>query len=257
LNCSAVAALSIVCTVGLARSQVQDAGASEVRKTWALGQRVADDIVRKDGAIDDQAIVGYLQSLGSRISAVAGAKALEIRVTHGPSEYALLLPNGDLVISGGLLERIENEASLAGLLAHEIVHSQRSEKKTLTPTGVPLHRPLCVFGVPLISLAWSGEMHEEESQVMALAVSILTQGGFDPLPGLELLSKLVYEHPSWGKAIPTEDILSLRAAAESKDPPTGGYTIDTSSFQQNQEAIAVALGHRPIRGHAPSLNPLR
>jgi hypothetical protein len=198
-----------VCCAGLALPQIQDAGSSEARKTWFLGQGSADDITRRDGTLDRQPVLDYLRSIENRIAIAAAAKPLDIRVTRASEDYALLLPAGVLFISGGLLERIDNEAALAGLLAHSTVHSQRAAKTTVTAAGVRVHRPLCIFGAPLTSMSWSNELHDEENQVMTLALRISSRAGFDPLPTIELFSKLIYEHPTWAKRSPRTNFWSL------------------------------------------------
>jgi len=46
----------------------------------------------------------------------------QFRVYRDPSVNAFALPNGSIYVFTGLLARVENEAQLAGILAHEIVH---------------------------------------------------------------------------------------------------------------------------------------
>jgi predicted Zn-dependent protease len=46
----------------------------------------------------------------------------QFRVYRDPVVNAFALPNGSIYIFTGLLARVENEAQLAGILAHEIVH---------------------------------------------------------------------------------------------------------------------------------------
>src|SRR5580704_13121594 len=109
-----------------ARCQVAPPGgsSSHIQKDWALGQRLAQDLERRDGRINDPAIVGYLQRIENQIALAIGGKPLEVRVTRGSDRYAFLLPHDVLYLSGSLLERIENEAELAGLLAHQLAHAR-------------------------------------------------------------------------------------------------------------------------------------
>jgi predicted Zn-dependent protease len=48
--------------------------------------------------------------------------SLQVKVIQDPSLNALALPNGVIYVHTGILARIDNEAQLAALLAHEMVH---------------------------------------------------------------------------------------------------------------------------------------
>ena len=80
---------------------------------------------------------------------------------------------------------------------------------------------------------------------------------YDPLSGLEILSKLAYENPSWGKAICSEDLLDLRATLEPEAPPVSGYILDSSDFIRHHARIVSGLGHVAGRTPPPSLTPPR
>ena len=96
-------------------------------------------------------------------------------------------------------------------------------------------------------------MREPERQATAAAIGDLKAAGYEPSAILDLLSKLVYEHPVWAKAIPPEDLLSFRATLETEPPPTTGYVIDSSEFMQQHSKIVTALGHATRKMRPPSL----
>ena len=96
-------------------------------------------------------------------------------------------------------------------------------------------------------------MREPERQATAAAISDLKAAGYEPSAILDLLSKLVYEHPVWAKALPSEELLNFRAALETETPPTAGYRIDSSEFMQQHAKLVTALGHAARKMRPPSL----
>jgi predicted Zn-dependent protease len=241
-----------------ARCQVapRDGSSSQIRKDWALGQHLAQDLERRDGRIDNPAIAGYLQRIENQMALGIGGKPLEVRATRGSDRYAFLLPHDVLYLSGSLLERIENEAELAGLLAHQLAHARVDRIATAPRQGLEVSLPKCVLASPF-TFGRIVEMRESELKATAAAVKNLKAAGYEPSAILDLLSKLVYEHPVWATAIPPEDLLKLRAMLEPDTPPAKGYLIDSSEFMQQRAMLVTALGHAARNMRPPSLMSAR
>jgi hypothetical protein len=151
-----------------------------------------------------------------------------------------------------LLERIENEAELAGLLAHQRAHARGVRIATAPKQGLEVRLPMCVLASPF-TLGRSDETREPEQQATAAAINNLKAAGYEPSAILDLLSKLVYEQPVWAKAIPPEDLLRFRATLETETPPAKGYVIDSSEFVQQHVKLVMALGHTTKKTRPPSL----
>lgn len=211
-----------------ATCQVPPGGATpQIKKEWSLAQRVSKDLEHRDGRIDDPAIIPTLQRLESAIASAIGAAPAEVRLTRSFDPYASRLPGGVLYLSAGLLERIENEAELAGLFAHDLAHAREDS---------------CVLASP--RAPQDADARETERRATATAISYLKAAGYDPAGVLDLLSKLSYEHPAWARAILTEDLLELRAGMEADALPPGEYRIDSSEFQRAHALLKAALGQR-------------
>jgi hypothetical protein len=226
----------------------------QIQRDIALGQTVAKDIERRDGRIDDASIGDYLQRIEKRIASAAGVKPAEVRVTRSTLLSVTLLPNGVLYLSGGLLERIDSEAELAGLLAHEMAHGPWAALPGSPLATIPLIGPSCVLSSPFV--LGGTQRREPELQATETAVKTLKAAGYDPEAVLDLFSKLSYEQPRWSKAIVSDDLLNLRATLDSDVPPVGGYLVDASEFRQVHEKLSVILGlnvGKPRRP-APSLS---
>jgi len=133
---------------GSSRAQVQDAGSSEIRKQWALGGHLAQDLDKRAGTVYDAPLIDYLQRIETRITRAIGANPAEIRVTPSSEQLATILANRVLYLSGGLLTRIESESELTGLLAHELAHSQHGSRAAASG-GIEILWPRCVIGSSL------------------------------------------------------------------------------------------------------------
>jgi predicted Zn-dependent protease len=222
---------------GSAHSQVSGPETpAQIRKEFVLGQQLAGELERKDGRINNPAIVDCVQRIANRLAGATGGKALDVRITQGSDRYAYLLPHGVLYISGALLERVESEAEIAGLLAHQLAHLRQ--------------QPACVLAsaAPFRSVE---DRRESELLATKAAIETLRSAGYEPSAVLDLLSKLAYEHPAWAKAIVPEDLLHLRSIVETDVPPQAGYLIDSSQFAQLHASVLEALGHAPRRRLSP------
>jgi beta-barrel assembly-enhancing protease len=230
---------------GPAPSQSSQDTANSIRKEFVLGKGVVRDLGPADRSISDSTIVAYVQAIQDRLARAAGARPLKVRISRGSNIYASLLSNGEIYISGALLERIDNEAELAGLLAHQLAHELRST--------VPASRPTCALASRGVPYRWTDERREFELEATKTAVNILNSAGYEPSAVLDLFSKLAYEHPEWAEAIVPDDLLNLRAIVESGVPPEAGYVIDSSNFVQYHAKISKILGHGADTSTAPHL----
>ena len=218
-------------------------GSTQIGKEWELGQRPGRDMEKSDGKIDDPTIIRYLQRLENKLASAIGATAAEIRLTRSSDLYISLPADRVLYISGGLLQRIENEAELAGLLAHELGHAQAERAATPEGQGTGTVRVGCVLQSKLAP-AGNENARERELQATTAAIQCLKVAAYDPAGVLDLLSKLAYEHQVWAKAIVPEDLLALRVEIEAEAVPAGGYRVGSSEFVQAHAMLETVLSRR-------------
>jgi tetratricopeptide (TPR) repeat protein len=92
----------------------------------------------------DADLENYLNHIAAKLQKNSGSRVptIEIKVIKDPTLNAFAFPNGVIYVHSGILARMENEAQLAALLSHEMVHcihrhyilAQRSiENRTLAP----------------------------------------------------------------------------------------------------------------------------
>ncbi len=96
-----------------------------------IGQQVSDKIVESFGVYQDANVTKYVTLVGAVLAQASTRPNLNwqfvVLDTEGVNAFAA--PGGFIHITKGLLGLIKNEAELAGVLAHEIVHI--TEKHTV------------------------------------------------------------------------------------------------------------------------------
>jgi predicted Zn-dependent protease len=130
---------------------------------------------------------------------------LTVRVIADPSLNAFTMPNGALFVHTGLLARLENEAQVAAILAHEITHalhrhglkSYRSMKNhaALANTlyigaGGGLIGLLGAFGTLSSAMGYSRDLEREAD---ATGFQMLVAAGYDPAAGSQVFRVLLEE----------------------------------------------------------------
>jgi predicted Zn-dependent protease len=92
--------------------------------------------------VTDPAVNDYVQQVGRKLAAVADRRLpYEFVVLNNDELNAWALPGGKIAINRGLLVELQNEAELAAVLGHEIVHAaarhgaQQMEKGQLMQIG--------------------------------------------------------------------------------------------------------------------------
>jgi len=91
-----------------------------------LGQALAKDMDSSSKLVTDRVITEYVNRLGQRIVGSSDAQVpFTIRVIESDEINAFTLPGGYLYVDTGLILAADNEAELAGVLAHEVAHMAR------------------------------------------------------------------------------------------------------------------------------------
>jgi beta-barrel assembly-enhancing protease len=101
----------------------------------AIGGRLAVEVFsRYGGAYNDPELLRYINLVGQAVADVSNRPDIDyhfaILNTDFPNAFAT--PGGYVFVSIGLLKMVQNEAQLAGVLAHEVAHiSQKHALQTL------------------------------------------------------------------------------------------------------------------------------
>src|SRR5215467_1618917 len=94
-----------------------------LEKEIALGKQLAQEVERQAKLIDDPVIVEYVNRVGQNLVRNSDAHVpFTIKVIDSDEVNAFALPGGFFYVNSGLIMRAQEEAELAGVMAHEISH---------------------------------------------------------------------------------------------------------------------------------------
>ncbi|GBF41156.1 zinc dependent protease [Leptospira ellinghausenii] len=96
----------------------------ETKAEVKMGRSLAARLLKKYNLVRDLEFTRYLNSIASKLGSVSSRKDLEFRVGIIDSQEvnAFSCPGGYLFITTGTLKKIQTEAELAGIIAHEMGH---------------------------------------------------------------------------------------------------------------------------------------
>jgi beta-barrel assembly-enhancing protease len=89
-----------------------------------MGSSSAEDVETTRPILTDRELTEYLESVGQKVAAASQRPQLRYHflIVNSPSINAFSLPGGYVYVNRGLLEIVESEAELAGVLGHEVGH---------------------------------------------------------------------------------------------------------------------------------------
>jgi len=111
----------------------------------AIGRQNAEEINAQLPIVTDPAISGYIQALGESIAKKTSRSDLDwhFYVVNTKQVNAFALPGGFIYVNRATIESAENEAQLAGVLAHESGHVVMRHGTHQASEMVLAQAPLC------------------------------------------------------------------------------------------------------------------
>ncbi len=174
-----------------------------------VGREEHPKILEKSGgAYGDRDLDVYVRNVGQLLARVSETPDLSYTFTvlNDPKVNAFALPGGYVYVTRGLLALADNEAEMAGVLAHEIGHVVARHTAERYSQAVAANLGLTVLGVlgsaagvptGLGSLASFGAQaylqgfsREQELEADMLGVRYMTGAGYDPRAMISFLRKL-------------------------------------------------------------------
>src|ERR687894_742924 len=114
-----------------------------LEKEVALGRQLAAEVDRQAKFVDDPTVTEYVNRVGQNLVLHSDAKIpFTIKVIDSDEVNAFALPGGFFFVNRGLILAADNEAELAGVMAHEIAHvaarhaMENQAKATLAEYGL-------------------------------------------------------------------------------------------------------------------------
>src|SRR5579859_6368715 len=249
-----------------------------LEKEIALGKSLAQDVERQAKIISDPVIAEYVNRVGQNLVRNSDAKVpFTIKVIDSEDVNAFALPGGFFFVNTGLILKADNEAELAGVMAHEIAHVAARHGTRQATRGEIAN----LATIPLIFLGgWGGYAIQEgagllipmgflefsrafEAQADYLGLQYMYKAGYDPTAFVDFFEKIetlekrkpgtiskVFEtHPPTGDRIGAaqkEIAEILKAKPE--------YVVTTSEFNDVKARLAM-LEHRRKLSDAASTDP--
>ncbi|MGC9457511.1 MAG: M48 family metalloprotease [Halothiobacillaceae bacterium] len=248
-----------------------------VRDEAELGQEIFAQIRGQAGVIDDPLVAGYLRDLGARLVGATGITRFDFHfeIINDPSINAFAVPGGYIGINTGLILLAEDEAELAGVMAHEIAHGgQRHIARMLSQQGLNSLTALAgLIGAALVgssspdaaaAMASAGiagatqrqinftRTHENEAD--RIAIQTLYRAGIDPTGMTRFFQKMlrreIADHPmnqlDYLRTHPLTTARIAGAQARIDSLPGDEHLMrDSLAFQLAQARLA-ALTDRPV-----------
>jgi len=171
-----------------------------------IGRSIADSIEKnKSIKLDpDPLMTERVREIGQSIADVSDRKEVKytFRVIDKDDVNAFALPGGYVFIFRGLIEKVDNDDELAGVIAHEMAHvvARHSIKRLQGSVGYDILRILmavtgaghtdarnidAAFGQLIMSYS-----REDEALADKIAIKYLRNAGYDPMAMISFLKKL-------------------------------------------------------------------
>ena len=175
-----------------------------------MGRQYAAEINRQLPIVDDPVIHRYINQLGSRIQRQPGNRDIPYTfyVVNIDQINAFAIPGGFVYVNRGLVERTDNLAELAGVVAHEIGHvearhsAEMIERMQGAQAGVAIasvllgRQPGGLAGAAVdigAQAYFSHHSREAENEADAIAVRLLPGAGIDPAGMVTFFKELIAE----------------------------------------------------------------
>ena len=229
-----------------------------------MGKQYAEEIEKSTHFITDPVITEYVNRVGQNIVKNSDCKVpFTIKVIDSDEINAMALPGGFFYVNSGLILNADEEAELAGVMAHETAHvcahhaAREMTRMNYVQIGmVPLIMmtgyswtgygiyEAAQLAIPMSFLVFSRDF---EAQADYLGVQYMYRAGYDPqafidffekIQALEkrkpgLVAKAFSDHPQ------TPDrILHSQEEIARILPPRDEYTVTTSEFDDIKARLA-------------------
>jgi predicted Zn-dependent protease len=183
-----------------------------VEEEIALGRQAQRQVKSQVPEVIDRPVVAYVQSIGRRLAARAGGPQYpySFSVANYREINAFALPGGPVWVHRGILHASENEAQLAGVLAHEIAHiARRHAADQLTKSlvangllgllGAMLGNDRSARTAQIAAQALAGGYmlkfsRDDERDADRVGARIMRQAGWDPREMIAFMEILRREH---------------------------------------------------------------
>jgi Zn-dependent protease with chaperone function len=228
-----------------------------------MGREVAKQAESQLPILNDRQATAYIDSLGRSLVAHAPANKypFQFKIVNDKSINAFALPGGFVYVNRGAIEAADNEAQIAGVMAHEIGHVLLRHGTNQASKAYIAQAPLAILGGVLGSnsigsvLAQLGigfatnslflkYSRDAERQADLMGTQLLHDSGYNPTAMVEFFEKIQAE--SKGRASeffsdhpnPENRISSVQHEIEKMGGAPARFSQDSQGFQDLKSRLA-------------------
>jgi beta-barrel assembly-enhancing protease len=244
--------------------QLPDPGKTSMNKEQQekLGLQAAGEVYKQMPVLPDSSPeTRYIQQLGKKLQAVIPADRswpYQFHVIPSADINAFALPGGSIFVNVATITAADNEAELAGVLAHEMSHvyMQHSAKQAPKSTAAQIIAELAGAVLPQGGLGNLGRMgiqlgagtmlmqysRKDEAQADAVGAVIMYRAGYNPKSMADFFQKLEQKYGSGGPQFlsdhPNPGNRQASIQQQIQNWPPKNYAGNSSHFARLKEDAA-------------------
>jgi len=238
-------------------------------KEIALGRQLANQVQRQAKLLNDPVINEYVNRVAQNIVRNSDAKVpFTVRIIESDEVNAFALPGGFLFVNTGLILAADQEAELAGVLAHETAHvaarhgaETASKEEAVNLASVPLiflggvagagARQAAGLAIPMSFLKFT---RNQEAEADYLGAQYMYKAGYDPSALLSFFEKLQAKEkakPGTMSTLFTDHpptaarIAAIKHEIETILPSRQQYVTSTSEFDSVKAKLMSVENRQP------------
>jgi beta-barrel assembly-enhancing protease len=241
-----------------------------VEKQIAMGKQYAQQVESSVKLIQDPVVTEYVNRVGQNLVRNSDAQVpFTIKVIDSDDINAFALPGGFFYVNSGLILAADEEAELAGVMAHEIAHvaachaaRENTRGNLMQMASIPLIFVGGAIGyagyeaaglaLPLTFLHFSRGF---EAEADYLGLQYMYKSGYDPQAFIAFFEKVQAQEKkkpgSLAKAFSTHPQTPDRIAKSQEEiatilPARAQYTVSTSEFDDVKSRLATIENRHKI-----------
>lgn len=239
-----------------------------LEKEIRMGKEYAQQVEQSAKLVQDPVVNEYINRIGQNLVRNSDAKVpFTIKVIDSDEINAFALPGGFFYVNSGLILAADEEAELAGVMAHEIAHvAARHGTRQMTRgqwanfASIPLifigggigyaARSVAQIGLPLTFMSFSRGF---EAEADYLGTEYMYATGYDPQAAIAFFEKIQAKEKkkpgTLAKAFSSHPQTPDRIQGIQKEiatvlPPREQYLVTTSEFDEVKARLAALENRR-------------